>query len=618
LVVAVLIGAGEARAPDEKLLDKAVARGVAALKLMQKADGTWDRPETREQPEKVGTTALAGLTLLECGVSPDDRSVSRAADMVRRAAVNLRHTYSLSLAILFLDRLGEPGDKRLIESMTLRLLGGQTPQGGWSYTCPGPSDEESRLLTELLGRRAPPEEGRTAPRDEARTKEQPRKTVKDLPPEIQEKLPFINRAVVANDGVGRDDNSNTQFAVLALWVGRRYGFPVEEALGRVNARFRTGQNADGGWGYQSLPGEGGRHLGHSTATMTAAGLLGLAVAHGVEAEMKDGKPRLEPAKDVHLKAGLVALGTAIGHPVGKQGGAIPIVGGRSYYFLWSLERVAVALDLETIGGKNWYNWGGEVLLANQRPDGTWQGEYPQGGVDTCFALLFLRRANFARDLTSHFRGKLQDPGRVVLRAGGVGGDALGGATPPGLKSALDPDKPGSPSTADATTDPKPAARPTPRTPEEAAVVKLSDELVRARPEKRKEVLDQLREGKGARYTEALADAIPQLTGDDKRKARGALADRLTRMKSDTLNRYLQDELPEIRRAAALACAMKEEMEHVPGLIDLLRDPEPVVVRAAHAALKELTRQDFGPALGAEKEESEKAVEAWRAWWAKKK
>lgn len=618
LVVAALVGARDSRAADEKLLDKAVARGVAALKQMQKADGTWDRPGAFDRPEYVGTTALAGLTLLECGVSPDDRSVSRAADAVRKAAVNLRHTYSLSLAILFLDRLGEPGDVRVIESMTLRLLAGQTARGGWDYNCPGPGDDEARRLTELLGRREPPAEGRTAPRDEARVKDPPRRSVKDLPQEIQDQLPQVNRAGVLNDA-GRDDNSNTQFAVLALWVGRRYGFPVEEALGRVNTRFRTGQNADGGWGYQSMPGDAGRALGHSTATMTAAGLLGLAAAHGVEFEMKDGKPRLEPAKDAHLKAGLVALGTAIGHPVGKKGGPIPIVGGRSYYFLWSLERVSVALDLETIGGKNWYNWGAEVILANQRPDGTWQGEYPQGGVDTCFALLFLRRANFARDLTSHFRGKLQDPGRVVLRAGGVGGDALpGAASPPGLKSALEPDKPGSPPPADASADPKPAPRPTPRTPEEAAVVKLSDELVRARPEKRKEVLDQLREGKGAKYTEALADAIPQLNGDDKRKAREALADRLTRMKSETLHRYLQDDLPEIRRAAALACAMKEEVEHVPGLIDLLRDPEPVVVRAAHAALKELTRQDFGPALGADKEEVDKAVEAWRAWWAKKK
>ena len=45
------------------------------------------------------------------------------------------------------------------------------------------------------------------------------------------------------------------------------------------------------------------------------------------------------------------------------------VGGRTYYFLWSLERVAVALDLDTIGKKDWYGWGAEILLENQAPNG---------------------------------------------------------------------------------------------------------------------------------------------------------------------------------------------------------------------------------------------------------
>ena len=71
-----------------------------------------------------------------------------------------------------------------------------------------------------------------------------------------------------------------------------------------------------------------------------------------------------------------------------------------YYYLWSLERVAVALNLDTIGNKDWYAWGSGLLLSNQEEDGTWQGDYGTGGVDTCFALLFLKRANLAMDLTA--------------------------------------------------------------------------------------------------------------------------------------------------------------------------------------------------------------------------
>jgi hypothetical protein len=116
------------------------------------------------------------------------------------------------------------------------------------------------------------------------------------------------------------------------------------------------------------------------------------------------------------------------------------------------------------------------------------------------------------------------------------------------------------------------------------------------------------------FTEALATALPKLNGDAKRKAREALADRLTRMKAQTLGRYLEDEDTEIRRAAALACAMKDCKDHIPDLIRLLGDREGPVARAAHAALKELSGQDLGPRADADGAERDRAVAAWRAWW----
>ena len=61
------------------------------------------------------------------------------------------------------------------------------------------------------------------------------------------------------------------------------------------------------------------------------------------------------------------------------------MGGKSYYFFWSLERVGVILDQDKIGGHDWYAWGSEILVANQGGDGSWHGEYPPA-VDTCFRL----------------------------------------------------------------------------------------------------------------------------------------------------------------------------------------------------------------------------------------
>src|SRR5262249_4585943 len=130
------------------------------------------------------------------------------------------------------------------------------------------------------------------------------------------------------------------------------------------------------------------------------------------------------------------------------------------------------------------------------------------------------------------------------------------------------------------------------------------------------MLVRLRDGKGPAYTQALADAIPKLGPSMQKKARAVLAERMTRMTSDTLGDKLRDEQAEIRRAATRAIAMKEDRGHLPRLIDLLEDPDPAVARTAHVALKSLTGQDLGPISGAGPTERAAAVAAWKAWLAK--
>jgi HEAT repeat protein len=88
------------------------------------------------------------------------------------------------------------------------------------------------------------------------------------------------------------------------------------------------------------------------------------------------------------------------------------------------------------------------------------------------------------------------------------------------------------------------------------------------------------------------------------------------MSARTLSDKLQDDDLEVRRAAALACAMRDERAHVPRLIELLQDPEAAVARAAHAALKSLTNQDLGPGADAGQADVARAVAAWKDWWAK--
>src|SRR5262245_51124580 len=110
-----------APAADARAIQQAIDRGVQHLKGVVPIvlDG-----------HSAGTNALIGLTLLECGAAASDPAVERAADIVRPASVTLAHTYSVALAILFLDRLGDPADGPVIQSLGVRLLAGQNAAGG--------------------------------------------------------------------------------------------------------------------------------------------------------------------------------------------------------------------------------------------------------------------------------------------------------------------------------------------------------------------------------------------------------------------------------------------------------------------------------------------------------
>jgi hypothetical protein len=718
LSVLVLLGTS-ARAADEQKIKDTIERGVGWLKGLQNDQGEWPH-DSRES----GMTSLAALTLLECGVPADNPAIQRAAGFIRGKAINETRTYSVALAIMFLDRLGEEVDVALIEALGVRLLSGQYSDGGWTYESGAemPAQQSSRLSEMVRNRVGEGPGGRKAPEND-----KPPRSRSDLSESTQRELEAIlKRGPLSIDGTigGRaavmSDNSNTQFAILGLWTARRYGVPVEDALRRIEDRFRRTQNPDdGGWGYRMLVNpnapKGNIFTPRSSAAMTCAGLLGLAMYHvsagenalragpkGKDGDAKrdsDAKPPRDITDDAAVKAGLMALGKVLntpppsredasgkGHmpgpfqpprgggrpgfppegagsrppegfqPPGKAPPGKPLPGKpedkpdkppldrppggagfrpppagfpdfmvrinqnnapRFYYFLWSLERVAVAYSLPTIGGKDWYNWGANILIANQEKDGSWQGHSTHGAADTCFGLLFLRRADLARDLSASLRGKFKD--QHELR-GGVGFKP--GQLTKGIRSPFENDN------ASETDPPKTTAkpprettsptrtRPTPATPVnvDPEVARLGDELIKATPSKWQKALQKLRDGKGPEFTQALAYTITQLDGQQKKSARDALAERLSNMKSSTLGQYLADENPELRRAAALACAMKEDKAHIGKLIDLLDDPERTVERAAYAALKDLSKEDYGPAADASAADKAAAIKTWRAWW----
>ena len=630
-----------AAAPVPAAEDEAVSRGVAHLRGLQAPDGSWPTASP-------GAAALVGLTLLECDVPATDPAVQHAATYLRKVWTDindLHTTYALALTLLFFDRLGDPADMPIIQALGVRLLGGQNALGGWSYQCPELTKEEVRKLRSLAERQAElkadgqiPKAGTHLPRSRA---ELPRE-IRRLLTEFERKGPMKPGILDAAAG-GGGDNSNTQFAVIALWAARRQGVPVDKALANTATRFRTTQHPDGGWGYMPALGNMPR-FGAATPSMTCAGLLGLALGYGSAREAalrtegssggaRGGKKMLDPAKDPVIRAGFRFLSKTIGQQRLDDINSDPDGLGDMYYLLWSIERVAVAYGLPRIGDKDWYAWGARLVVAAQRGDGGWKGRWGTD-IDTSFALLFLRRANLSSDLSAYLRGQAQELANVSLRAGGVmaggnGKDSTAKANPEPADAVQPPAKPKTiPEPAPAASGPRgnrpaneqtarsrPPSRP-PENPPANEAERLSAELVKAVGRRQEEVLERLKEAKGVVNTEALATAIPQLSGAMKTRAREALAERLARMTAATLRDKLQDEAPEIRRAAALACAVKADKQFVPDLIPLLEDQQGSVVRAAHAALKDLTGQDLGPTGDANAAARTRAASAWKEWWKK--
>jgi hypothetical protein len=372
---------GAIRLADQRATDNAIANGVWYLKDHQLPTGAWGEEITpnrnwgRIPGVGVALTALPALTLLECGVPGDDPGVRKAAAFVRQKSVRPDlpfPVYQRSLAILFLDRLGDKEDEELIRYLGLCLLAGQHPtEGAWSYNCPTLDRARVSQLFHLL-------------EDRKQSLENWRKSA-------LEGIEFQD---------GGWDNSNTQFAVLALWVAQRHGVAIDRASRLAEEHFRHTQVRDGTPDRQgintSLGGSwyyDGRPINSSGwPSMTCSGLLGLAVTHGLDAPETDKKAN--PNEDPAIQRALAMLAREIDRSDERR--------PHDYYFLWSLERVGVLYNLPKIGGKDWYAWGRNELLAKQQVDGSWRGDTFWGSnevLGTSFALLFLKQANLAKDLT---------------------------------------------------------------------------------------------------------------------------------------------------------------------------------------------------------------------------
>jgi hypothetical protein len=280
-----------------------------------------------------GKTALALLALHRSGIREGHKRFDRGLRWLL-AHRNKLATYGTALTILVLCEVSPTEHRETIRKLALRLVLGQCTNGQWTYKC-------------------------------VRSKK-------------------------------RGDNSNTQFALLALWYARLAGTPVPPHVwSRAGRHWRSTQNPDGGWGYSA------NQRRDSYGSMTAAGLSSLAIVMaaeqdgpGVDLQAILADRRVRQARDWLGRELRVDEHPGVernlrGQLRDRKGKKIKGSHWRIYW-LWSLERAGRLTDRERFGEHDWYREGADALLDEQRDDGRWvSGAEPE--VATSFALLFLTR-----------------------------------------------------------------------------------------------------------------------------------------------------------------------------------------------------------------------------------
>ncbi|MCS7305309.1 MAG: DUF4159 domain-containing protein [Thermoguttaceae bacterium] len=196
-------------------------------------------------------------------------------------------------------------------------------------------------------------------------------------------------------GLGEGDNSNSQFAILALYEADRVGVRFPERNWRLaKAYWEDCQNPDGSWGYyKGVPG---------TGSMTCAGIASLVICNEVLAQPNVAYDPTtgrilccqvsESASDA-IQRGLAWLSRpgvfAVSHNPGSRQWL--------FYYLYGLERVGRMTGRRFFGQHDWYREGCEQLVLRDPPDGLsgfWRGGgYAENDplIATSLALLFLSK-----------------------------------------------------------------------------------------------------------------------------------------------------------------------------------------------------------------------------------
>jgi len=365
--------------PDPLLqakIDDAIRRGVAWLKT---AESIVPWAEFGGNSDE-----LILWTFVHADVSTKDPAFQTL--LQRMLAAKLDRTYKVALQAMILEEIDRVAYQARIWQCAQFLVDNQCANGQWSYGEETPAVANMPTPAKVV-------DVATAPVSGVRDFSTPA-AGKKTKPKVVRKIPVQK----TKTGPASGDNSNSQYAALGLracseagiklpkeslglarkwWLDCQHGGDKEKkvATGKITADPR-------GWCYDVKDG----HPAYGSMTAGAIGSVAIL----------DYLLDLDWKKDPSVASGLAWL-TAhytvtenFGPPQERAAGTAEFY----YYYLYALERAGILAGTEVLGTHKWYLEGAKVLVEAQQPDGSWThgGEWNKPSWNTCFAILFLKRA----------------------------------------------------------------------------------------------------------------------------------------------------------------------------------------------------------------------------------
>jgi hypothetical protein len=402
LALALLPGAAPQDEPPDinfqAKVNKAIDTGAAYLKGKK-------TPSFHQEIENGNELIL--LTLLHAGVKDSDEDFQELLKYALES--KLERTYKVALTAMCFEEYDRVKYQWRIHQCAQFLADnisakGQTRYGVQSLHVedikPTPTNDRKDVTTQPVRRFG----------------EDPNKP-KDAPPRGEK--PRVVRTIQvkqSREGPGDHDHSNMQYAALGLRACHDAGMRFEaKLLKEVDDFWRKNQIEDKdareeilqldppkkaqkpgpgstkalvavkaapeGWGYQGNSGE-------ARGSMTAGAVGALCILDYLQGkDWREDRDVLQGMQWINRHFSVTEN---------------PEMGEKwYYYYMYGLERAGMLFGTETIGSHRWYREGADQLIKDQAANGSWGGSV----VDTCFAILFLKRATRRLDVATRAAAK---------------------------------------------------------------------------------------------------------------------------------------------------------------------------------------------------------------------